>query len=291
MRKRDRFWVFGRSSRATSVSPQPPISRTAGAASTTDPATGSTSDKASNTRNAGQENPALSLAIARHLQNLEEPERVAFRNASNTLTDKNILDLVKTHDADHRGNSHHRPQAEALTKFLGVLDRFMGGITIAVQANPDVSAIVVGGVRLVIDLAVKFLQFFTRLSEMLCRFGNLLGPLTEFAKASKRENLVLEALANVYGDLLQFCKHAHEVFAEQGVRRKRVSWRAFWQNLWLPFEEEFGRIELNMQHHLEVLKLSAQASTLNATLDASSLTRETDRSACCSIPGSGFLHC
>lgn len=286
MRRRDLFRLFGRTSRATSVSPQPPTPRTIEAVDTTDPAAGLASDRAGNRENSGLENPALSLAIVTHLNSLPELEREAFRNASNTLTDKNILDLVKTYDADHHGKSRHRPQAEALSRFLGLLDRFMGGITIAIQANPDVSAIVVGGVRLVIDLAIKFLEFFARLSEMLCRFGNLLGPLTEFAKASTREDLVLEALSNVYGDLLQFCKHAHEVFAEQGLRRKWISWRAFWQRLWLPFEEEFGKIELNMQHHLKVLELSAQALTLNATFDASRLDREKDRSMSCSIPDS-----
>jgi ankyrin repeat domain-containing protein 50 len=167
----------------------------------------------------------------------------------------------------------------------------MGGITIAIQANPDISAIVVGGMRLVIDVAVKFVSFFTRLSEMLCRLGDFLEPLAEYAKASAREELVLEALANVYRNLLQFCKQAHEVFTEKGLRRNWVSWRNTWRILWIPFEEEFGKIESDMQHHLDVLRHSAQALVLNVTLEASRLEKNKERGAFFSIvtPNSSVL--
>jgi ankyrin repeat domain-containing protein 50 len=138
-------------------------------------------------------NRALELAIERHLNALPRAEAEAFREASKSLTDENILLEVETCDADHKGKSHFRPQAEALSRFLGLLDRFVAGITIGIQANPDISAIVVGGVRLVITMAVGFTTFFARLSEMLCRFGDFLGPLAEYAKASIKEDLFVRS--------------------------------------------------------------------------------------------------
>lgn len=87
----------------------------------------------------------------------------------------------------------------------------MAAITIAIQANPDTSAIVVGAVRVVVDVAVKFIR-----SEMFCRF-RFSWTLAEHAQDSAHEELLLlEALANVYGNLLQLCEQAHEVFAKQG---------------------------------------------------------------------------
>jgi hypothetical protein len=35
----------------------------------------------------------------------------------------------------------------------------MGGVSIGIQGNPDVSAIIVGGIRVVIDLAIEFVEF------------------------------------------------------------------------------------------------------------------------------------
>jgi hypothetical protein len=46
----------------------------------------------------------------------------------------------------------------------------MGGVAIGIEANPEVSALVVGAVRIVIDLALKFTTFFSRLSDMVCSF-------------------------------------------------------------------------------------------------------------------------
>lgn len=103
----------------------------------------------------------------------------------------------------------------------------MDGVTIGLQANLDISAIVVGGVRVVIDLAVRFMTFFAKLSDMLCRFGDFLQPLDEVCESRQREDLVLKTLAAVYGDLLQFCKKAYGTFTKQGAPRSWKSWRVF----------------------------------------------------------------
>jgi ABC-type multidrug transport system fused ATPase/permease subunit len=219
-------------------------------------------------------NRALQLAIERHLNALPEADKKAFRQASKQIANEGLLSQVKTYDEDHKQESQFRPHAEALSRFLGLLDRFMAGIAIGIQANPDVSSIVVGAVRIVIGLALSFVTFFARFSEMLSRFSDFLAPLTKYAEASTKEELIQESLASVYTDLLQFCCRAHHVFIDQkGLKRSWASWRLFWRLQWVPFEEEFGKIELDMQHHLDVLQHSAQASSLNATLDVSGSER------------------
>ena len=269
MRRRDQLRVLlGRSPRIPTVQEAIPVTtlQRPGAAGS---APASSTRTAEETTKGQTGNRALELAIARYLDALPELEKEAFREASKTLTEGNILLNVKDHDAAHREQSHFRPQAEKLSRFLCVLDRFMAGVTIGLQSNPDISAIVVGGVRLVIDIAMSFVTFFTRLSDMLCRFGDSLGYLAEYARVSIQEELVLETIANIYGLLLQFCKQAYGVFTNQGLPRRWTSWRTFWRILWIPFEQEFGRIESDMQHHLDVLRQSAQAIGLNATLDLS----------------------
>jgi hypothetical protein len=48
-----------------------------------------------------------------------------------------------------------------------LLDKVLGGVAVAVQANPDLSSTVVGGVRVVVDLAISFVEFFEKLTEMI----------------------------------------------------------------------------------------------------------------------------
>jgi ankyrin repeat domain-containing protein 50 len=225
--------------------------------------------------NEASRNCALKLAIEKHLDALPEAEKEVFRESSKKMTEDNLVLRIKTCDARHERHSRFRPQAETLSKFLGLLNRFMAGIAIGIQANPDISSIIVGAVRVVIDLAINFVTFFIRLSEMLSRFGDFLGPLTEYAKASEQKTLVRETLANVYGDLLRLCTHARSVFIdERGAERKWTSWRVFWQIQWVPFEEKFGKIESDLQHHLDVLRHSTQAVGINASLEASHAEKE-----------------
>jgi ankyrin repeat domain-containing protein 50 len=79
----------------------------------------------------------------------------------------------------------------------------------------------------------------------------------------------VKSLAAVYGDLLQFCTKARSIYTENGVKRRLTSFRMFWRIQWTPFEEDFGRIEEDWKHHLNVLSHSGQALALNASLDAS----------------------
>jgi ankyrin repeat domain-containing protein 50 len=241
-------------------------------------AVSTTAEAAANTTtvvtNTAASNRALQLAIERHLDALPEADKEAFRQASKQIANENLLSLVKAYDEDHKQVSQFRPHAEALSRFLGVLDRFMAGVAIGIQANPDVSSIAVGAMRIVINLALSFVTFFARFSEMLSRFSDFLAPLTKYAEASTKAELIQESLANVYGDLLKFCCRARHVFLDKGLKRRWTSWRLFWRLQWIPFEEEFGKIESDMQHHLDVLRHSAQASGLNATLDASRSERD-----------------
>ncbi|KAJ9634654.1 hypothetical protein H2199_008939 [Coniosporium tulheliwenetii] len=207
-------------------------------------------------------NRALETAIERHIQQLPEAEKDAFRVAG--TTEDNLLSRVADWDEAHKRESHFRPRAPALSKFLTFLERFMGGVAIGAQSNPDISCIVVGAVRVVIDLAVQFVTFFEKLTDMLGHFEDWLAPLAEYSKASRDVDLIHETVAKVYGDLLHFCSGARRVFlGSDGNPRPRTSLRIFLRVQWEPFETSFGSIERELQHHLNVVRHSAQAIQLN----------------------------
>ncbi|OCK73445.1 hypothetical protein K432DRAFT_420720 [Lepidopterella palustris CBS 459.81] len=151
----------------------------------------------------------------------------------------------------------------------------MGGIAIGIQAHPEISSLVVGAVRIVIDLAIDFVTFFSKLADMLCQFEDYLGPLAEYAKASQDFALVQETVANVYGDLLDFCQKARRVFVDaNGNLRKLTSLRLFLRQQWEPFETGFAPIKADMQHHMDVLLHSAQALQLNINREAKQERRQ-----------------
>ncbi|KAH9862833.1 hypothetical protein J1614_010926 [Plenodomus biglobosus] len=183
----------------------------------------------------------------------------AFLHASKTIDERTLLSRVRTYDAAHKSESSFRPHAERLSKFLDLLNRFMGGVAIGIQASPEVSTLVVGSVRIVIDLALKFTMYFSKLIDMLCTFEDYLGPLAAYAQAADID-LVEKTVVSAYANVLDFGWKARRVFVDvNGDQRKWTSIRSFMRQHWETFETEFLSIKGDLQHHLDVLLHSVQA--------------------------------
>jgi hypothetical protein len=256
VRKRDRLFAkLGQSHLLSAQSPQPqPQGSTAPTGNSP-----STSTLAKTHRN-----QALELAIQRKLDKLPESEKNAFQTASKNIDERDLLARIREHDVQHAHESSFRPQAERLSKLLRVLDRFMGGVAIGIQANPELSAIIVGGIRIVIDLAIDYVEFFSKLTDMLCQFEDYLAPLAGFAEAGEHSSIIVEALAGAYADILDFCNKVRNVFvSSDGKRKTWTSWRVFLRQQWEPFEIGFGPIRVNMQHHIVVLGLAGHVQQLS----------------------------
>jgi hypothetical protein len=213
-------------------------------------------------------NLALEKALVIHLQKIPDAEKAACVQASKTIDERTQLSNVRAHDVAHKDSSSFRPHAERLSKFLDFLNRFMGGVAIGIQANPEISAVVVGAVRIVIDLAMKFTTFFSRLIDMVCTFEDYLGPLAEYAQAADIE-LVGKTVVNAYKNVLDFAWKARRVFVDDnGDPRRWTSFRTFIRQHWETFESEFLSIKEDMQHHLDVLLHSVQALQFDAVRKA-----------------------
>lgn len=223
-------------------------------------------------------NTVLERALAKQLQKIPEAEKAAFVQAAKTIDERDLLYDVQTYDVMHKENSSFRPHTERLSKFLGLLDRFMGGVAIGIQASPEVSSLVVGAVRIVIDLALKFTTFFGRLTDMVCIFADYLGPLVKYARGADIE-LVETTVVNAYENVLDFGWKARRVFVDDnGDQRKWTSFRTFMRQHWETFESEFVSIKEDMQHHLDVLLHSVQALHFDAFREAEQARRHEEES-------------
>lgn len=96
-------------------------------------------------------NAAFLEAWRIHWMDLDESEMVewSFRDVKSPLkVQKTIEDMDKL----HRQNSVSRKIAAKSLRFLQALETLMSGAAIGIQSYPDVSAIVVGIVRVVINV-------------------------------------------------------------------------------------------------------------------------------------------
>jgi len=157
--------------RPRSVSPRPPSPPTQLANPVTGPVSATSSADAHRASHpapssyaagstVSKQNLALAAAIEKHLAGLPNAEKDAFRNASRTIDEKTMLDRISTFDRNHHDASSFRQCAPKLEATLRLVEKFMAGISIAIQTNPDPSSIVVGAVRVVLDVAIGFVEFF-----------------------------------------------------------------------------------------------------------------------------------
>ncbi|KAH0288001.1 hypothetical protein KCU62_g5460, partial [Aureobasidium sp. EXF-3399] len=209
-------------------------------------------------------NPAFLAAMEKHIDKLPEVEKEAFRQAHTNISLGSLLEKVRSLDKQHASVSSFRPYAEKISKFLGVLDRLLGGISVAIQANPDISSIAVGGVKLIVDIAMGFTKFFGQLVDMFDRLSDVITPLERYAERLDL-SIVRAALVNVYGDVLDFYRASSALFMDKDGRSKaHVTFDMFLHSQWKPFETEFGEINSRMDHHRRVLLEAAQAELLCA---------------------------
>jgi hypothetical protein len=216
----------------------------------------------------------LQNAIEKHAARLSEHERLSCIQAFRAIPEADLLQKITNCDRDHDEGSKFRHYADKLGSVFGVLDKFLKIISPTVSASPE-ATIAIGAIRAVLDIALNFLGFFGKLTSMICRLGDYLAPLAEYSKIPQDQATLVNSLSAVYGDFLVFCQKAHVVFVdERGRPRKMTAFRVFWRVQWMPFEMEFGSIEDDLRHHLQVLEHSSSTIVLLTTLDILARQRE-----------------
>ncbi|KAL0632593.1 hypothetical protein Q9L58_008524 [Maublancomyces gigas] len=154
----------------------------------------------------------------------------------------------------HRQTSRSRYCAERVQNFLTALQGYLKAFTPILQQAEPISSLVIGGATLVIQLGLKFVEFFEKLTDMMRVIGEHLGYLSKYATGFMGSPEVQQALARAYGDLLEFCQGARKVFTDkQGNQSHWTSFRVFFRVSWEPFEARFDRINLQFRAHVDIV--------------------------------------
>ena len=218
-------------------------------------------------------NAVFTGALEKHTRKLKPADQLSFKAAYQDLTPDGILAKVRSFDSEYSKASKLQRCAPTISKCFAILETLMRSTCITLQSNPDVSALVVGAARLVIDVAVKYVTFFPKLTSMLSQLSQYLEVVHRFverleAEPDKDAKLVLRCAANIYGDWLDFCKEAHGVFVDKkGNVRQWNSIRIFVRVQWDPFEARFGTIEARFKENLDILLHSTQVLQLSTIQD------------------------
>lgn len=217
----------------------------------------------------GTSNAAFDAAVEEFKKKLADEERDAFCQANTRISAEQLFAHVAKLDAMDK-QSKPRKAMEDISRFLRLLDQLVRGVSIGIQASPQISSLVIGGAKLIIDMAMNFVGFFQQLTSMINDLSGHLGHLEEFSR-HKDNHLIMESAKHVYGGLLEFYHYAYRVFRDKkGQARSYLHLRSGIQAQWKPFEEVFGRIKSEIEEHLLILQLSANVATYSTVVNVES---------------------
>lgn len=187
---------------------------------------------------------------------------IALKKKYLVLGKKNYLAQVRMLGTDEAFASS--ALTEERRDALGILRNFENGIGNAFQgANVSPSLLLVGGVRAVMWHSLAFSTFLPRLSEMMIRCADLVERLESHFKKISYQQKPQVLLADIYKVLLLFCQEACSIFADtDGERRLINSFRAFSQELWLPFQDKYYYFERELEHYLQELQKPASLAVV-----------------------------
>jgi hypothetical protein len=205
-------------------------------------------------------NLALKRAMECHIRELSDADRMAFTRASNNDMNQ-LLDSIGKLDDKHSQQSSFRKYTTRITNFLNIFQLSVGGASVFLQTE-SMASIALGGAKLVIGLALRYVEYFDKVSDMLDQLSKYLAPLSRYAEKCDLPN-ICDALADVYADILRFYSAARRMFVDETGNAKRyASFALFLRSQWTPFDAEFGEIKTSVQYHKDVLLHSGVSEIL-----------------------------
>jgi hypothetical protein len=102
-------------------------------------------------------NLAFSLALQRHAQILSPAEKLDFIDNC-SITPEQLIAKIKSHDDIHHRTSHSRRCASRVEGFFTAVDRYLLPVSIMAGHHPDISMLVVGGLKLIVQVGVCVLH-------------------------------------------------------------------------------------------------------------------------------------
>lgn len=95
---------------------------------------------------------AFTLALERHIETLTDEEKAAFSQIGDMNTES-LLQAVEKLDAEHQAGSTSRRCATKIKGFLDAVNGYLNALAVMVQHSPEISSLIVGGLRLVVDVS------------------------------------------------------------------------------------------------------------------------------------------
>ncbi|KAF8474074.1 hypothetical protein BDZ91DRAFT_845495, partial [Kalaharituber pfeilii] len=150
------------------------------------------------------------LAAVNNFINLLSPQQ----RATLTQTGGDFVGLTKALQ-DKRVSEKRINRCEA---FLQSVQQFSGIVDTMIQHDPVISALIWGSIKILFLTAQNFVQYFSELTKLLERVGQLWPIFKEFQELWPQSQGLQDAVLEYYAQIVDFCANAIEFLRSSGAR-------------------------------------------------------------------------
>ncbi|KAL8770537.1 MAG: hypothetical protein Q9209_003793 [Squamulea sp. 1 TL-2023] len=206
---------------------------------------------------------AWTRARDRYVEDLSKEERALYEHAS----PESIFYDASAAQKIHVSSSTGVKTIERLKPLIAAIEQYSQALDVYANAYPLVLCPLWGSIRIVLQLARGFGEYFERIVEMFARIGDLLPRFRVYENLFPSHERLVHALSITYIDVLVFCTEAKTVFRRE--RRSRlVNPRIFFKLSWKPFKRHFGHHIENFRVHVKNVEKEASLSHMMEASDS-----------------------
>ncbi|KAL9122299.1 MAG: hypothetical protein Q9187_001147 [Circinaria calcarea] len=198
--------------------------------------------------NAARPKPEVSLTQALHEYNaILTDEQKRLLQSHHGHPDASAV-ITLTVDID-RKNSGRRSRCVGtrLITFLESVQQFTTIVDTFASSNPDIAALVWGGVKLALLAANNFTSFFDKLSTLFMNIGSTCPRFTQFGLLYPSSIGLQRALCDYYAIIIQLCKRSIEFSRKPGLSQFATTFLS-------PFEAQFGKFIKDLESFGQVVR-------------------------------------
>ena len=181
---------------------------------------------------------------------------------------EDVLEDITKFEAQHASSSIMRGVSKQISPFLDCIWSYATAIDVITNIQPMPLSPVWAIVRMVIQAARAFEEYFTKLVAMLERIGDVLPRFDLYIQMfPMHQNLVI-GVSRIYANIIQFCVKAKRVFSAEAQTEKKKfrlgsSSKAAFKVTWANFEAQFGKTLDAFRERKAYIEDEAKAAAMN----------------------------
>ncbi|KAK6526134.1 hypothetical protein TWF281_011170 [Arthrobotrys megalospora] len=145
-----------------------------------------------------------------------------------------------------RSNLGRKRLGDKIQPFLLFIQSFGDVVGIYIQSDPRVAALVWGSVKLVVQLASNYFEYFVKISDMFVKLQHLCPTIERIGKLFQNSIKLQDAILAFYAIIVGFCAKAFIFLRQSGLKQ-------FAKSIWKPFKAQFADVEGQLEDQRRVI--------------------------------------